>query len=241
MWLNRLGETQIAQRVLMRAIDQCVVGDAGQAGERLEHLLGRAFEKASTTGCEQRVATEQPWLVWVSVKVGDVSERVPWDGDDLQALAEHLDPLAVAQRLVTRGDLLGGWPVDAGAGLCLEPLDATDMVVMVVRHQNVAQLPAGMCRQPVQHGRCVTGIDRHATPGSVVLEQPDIVVGEGGQGFDLEHGWVAKRITKAHPRGCSRQAATRAGNGSGLWQSHGSVEPDRTQRPANPRANGAER
>ncbi len=170
-----------------------------------------------------------------------MSEGVPWDGDDLQALAEHLDPLAVAQRLVTRGDLLGGRPVDAGAGLCLEPLDATDMVVMVVRHQNVAQLPAGMCRQPVQHGRCVTGIDRHATPGSVVLEQPDIVVGEGGQGFDLEHGWVAKRITKAHPRGCSRQAATRAGNGSGLWQSHGSVEPDRTQRPANPRANGAER
>ena len=76
--MSALCSTAWAKRRLLSvyscAIDQRVVGGAGQAGERLEHLLGRAFEKASTTGCEQRVATEQPWLVWVSVKVGDMSE-----------------------------------------------------------------------------------------------------------------------------------------------------------------------
>ncbi|MNJ70769.1 hypothetical protein D3C77_672510 [compost metagenome] len=71
--------------------------------------------------------------------------------------------------------------------------------MMVMGDEDIGQLPVRIGRQPSQYWRSIAGIDRYAAALRVILQQPDIVVGERGQCLDLQHGRVAKTVTKAHP------------------------------------------
>ena len=70
--LDRRGEAQVAECVLMGAVDQSFVRQRCDAVEGIEHLGGRAFEQPATTRAEQRVAAEERAVA----VIGDVSERV---------------------------------------------------------------------------------------------------------------------------------------------------------------------
>src|SRR5690606_39620900 len=70
-------EAQIAQCVFVGAVDTCLRWQRGKALQRVEHLFDRAFEQAAATGCEQRVAAEEPGGLWIIVEIGDMAERMP--------------------------------------------------------------------------------------------------------------------------------------------------------------------
>ncbi|MNE52579.1 hypothetical protein D3C80_1472560 [compost metagenome] len=107
--------------------------------------------------------------------------------DHPKALAEHLDLVAFAQGQIARGDLFlrrAEYPCPGGR---LQRLDAAHMVGVMVGDQNIAQSPVRVAVQPGQHRRRITGVDHRAAALREVLQQPDIVVREGGQGVDLYH------------------------------------------------------
>ncbi len=88
-------------------------------------------------------------------------------------------------RTVARGDALVDRRVDLGAGLRGERRGAADVVRMMMRQQDRAQAQA-LAGQRGVHGRGFAGIDHHGRTRRVG-EQPDVVVGERGEG-DQTHG-----------------------------------------------------
>ncbi|MNH35479.1 hypothetical protein D3C79_961650 [compost metagenome] len=89
--------------------------------------------------------------------------------DDLERQAQHADFIAVCQCGVAGGNLLVGRAVDLGAGQLLEPFDTADMVVVMVGHEDVAQYPVGVGRQPTFHWAGVAGVDHRATAFGSIL------------------------------------------------------------------------
>ncbi len=186
----------------------------GKAGEGIVHLLRAAFEQPAAAAGEQGVAAEQPGPrarlrapLCAPLEVGDVVEGMAGHGDHLDALAEHFAGIAVVQRQVERGNPAAGRTEHAAAAAALERGDTTGVVVMMMGDEDVAQLPVRIALQPVLHRLGVTRIDHRATPLGDVLEQPDVVVGEGAQGLDAEHGgspvgtagarWLIRRVPAA--------------------------------------------
>ena len=128
-------ETQVRQRVLVRAADLGVVGQRGQALQRVVHLRRRAFEQAAAAGGEQRVAAEQQRrLGGAAFKIGDVAGGVAGHIDDLEVPAEHRDGVAVAQRQIRLGDGFAGRRPDRALQARTQRVDAADVIGVVVGH-----------------------------------------------------------------------------------------------------------
>ena len=80
----------------------------------------------------------------------------------VEALAKHIDLIAVAQRQVTARDILSGRAQHPRTGNRLQSFNSADVIEMMVSDQNVAQLPAGIGRQPGLDGGGITWINNRA-------------------------------------------------------------------------------
>jgi len=61
------------------------------------------------------------------------------------------------------------------------------MIEVMMGDQDIAELPVRVSFQPGLHRRRITGVDHGAALAAGILQQPDIVVIEGGQRVDLNH------------------------------------------------------
>jgi hypothetical protein len=116
-----------------------------------------------------------------------MAQGMPRDFGDVKDVAEDFDAIPFAECQVTRRNVFLCRPEDSRASRCLELRYATDMIVVVVRDENIAQLPVAMCSQPGLYGRRITWIDHGTASPLEVLQQPYIVVGEGRECVDLYH------------------------------------------------------
>lgn len=105
----------------------------------------------------------------------------------MEAASQHLDVRAVVQGQVAGRDVFPRRAADAGAGRGFQRGHAADVVRVVVGDEDVAELPVAMRLQPGQYRRGIARIDHGAAARRVVLQQPDVVVAEGGKGVDLKH------------------------------------------------------
>ncbi|MNP33156.1 hypothetical protein D3C76_1263750 [compost metagenome] len=89
--------------------------------------------------------------------------------NDLEIQTQDAHAGVVAQGQVTPGDALVGRAANPRSGGFLELLDTTDMVVMVMGNQNVAQLPARVPFEPGQHRCRIAWVDhRTALVGRIL-------------------------------------------------------------------------
>ncbi|MNN82272.1 hypothetical protein D3C81_1991910 [compost metagenome] len=105
----------------------------------------------------------------------------------LELQSQYLHVVAFAQGLVAGRDAFPGRADHAGTAGLLQPGHAADVVGMVVGDQDIGQPPAGMGFEPGQDRRGVAGVDHRAAAAFGILQQPEIVVGKGGEGVDLDH------------------------------------------------------
>ncbi|MCY1183009.1 hypothetical protein D9M73_235940 [compost metagenome] len=61
------------------------------------------------------------------------------------------------------------------------------MVVMMVGDQDIGQRPARMGVEPGQHRRGIAGVDHGTAARAGILQQPEVVVGKGGESVNLDH------------------------------------------------------
>jgi len=100
--------------------------------------------------------------------------------DHLEADAQGFDRLAAGHALQRLGHGLEGRSDDAGAGGFAQLGHAAGVVGMVVGEQDAAELQAFL-GEPRLDRRGVAGVDHPGVP--TVVQGPDVVVGEGGQGM----------------------------------------------------------
>ena len=171
-----LGKLEVALGVFVGAVHQRVGGQGRQALKRGVHLLGCAFEQATAAGGEQGIATQQH----ARVIKRDVPQGMARHGIHVEIPAQYADAVVIVQVDVPRRDLLVGRAIDLGAGHTFDLLHAADMIMVMVGDQDIAEVPLGVLLEPGQYGSGIAGVDHGATVGMGVLQQPDVVVGEGG-------------------------------------------------------------
>ncbi|MCY1410727.1 hypothetical protein D9M71_261000 [compost metagenome] len=151
------------------------------------HLRGGALEQTAAAGGEQGVAAEQQRLAVILGEQGDMPGGVPGNVEYLPVEIENADPLAVLEGDIAPRNRLQRRAEHPCPAVLLEGEHAAGVVVVVVGDQAVGELPTGMRVQPGQYRSAVAGVDHRAVSARGILQQPDIIVGEGGQGGDLYH------------------------------------------------------
>src|SRR5262249_20857104 len=88
-----------------------------------------------------------------------------------------LDGVALADRLVHERDLGGfvAWRDHAAAVVILQRSDAAGVIAVVMRHQDVAELPAGLVQCRLDRPR-LRGIDRGGRPARRVGDEDTVIV-----------------------------------------------------------------
>ena len=74
---QRQGEGGVGGAVFVGAIDDRLIGEAAQFGERLPHLLRRSFKESSAAHDEERIADEED--LFFGEVVGDMAGGMAWD------------------------------------------------------------------------------------------------------------------------------------------------------------------
>lgn len=123
----------------------------------------------------------------IGLVVSDMAQGMPGDFGDVKGMTEDFDPISFAECQVTRWNVFLCRPEDSRACRSLELRYAADMIVVVVSDEDIAQLPIAMRSQPGLYGRRITWVDHGTASPIEVLQQPYIVVGEGGECVDLYH------------------------------------------------------
>lgn len=100
---------------------------------------------------------------------GDMAQSVARNRMDVEPKAEYGDLIVVGQGDIPSGNLLIGWPIDRGAGRVFQLGDAAGMIGVMVCHQDVTQLPAGVVAQPGEDRCRVARIDDRAALAGIVL------------------------------------------------------------------------
>lgn len=182
--LHGQGEAQVGLGIFVRAIDECVVGQRADPIQGIQHLCRRAFEQASATGHEQRVSCKQD----AGAMIGNVPARVSRYCQHAESRLQSLykDSVAIPQRYAAPGDVLGRGSVNGDRVTPQQFLDAAHVVAMVMRGQDGAGFqPVG--RERREHGRRVAGVDDGRVPAVGCHDQPDVIVGECRDWFNLHH------------------------------------------------------
>lgn len=78
--IDLLGESNVGERVFVRAVYSSVVRELSQPFQRSVQLPRRSIPKAATTASENRITREKH----TGLIVCNVLTRVPWDANDLQ-------------------------------------------------------------------------------------------------------------------------------------------------------------
>lgn len=167
--LHRLSELEVAQRVLVGAVDQGAVRQVRQAAERGVHLLRRAFEQPAAACCKEGVAAEQQRPGRVIMVEGYVAEGVSRNLVNGEVQAQHCDNVMVDKRDVACGNGLCLRPRHPGIRHLFELRDTAHMVVVMMGYQDVGELMIRVIVQPGQHGGCISRIDDGTAFGRKVL------------------------------------------------------------------------
>lgn len=191
VYFNGRGETGICGGVFMPRADQRVVGQGAQLAQAVPHLLRCALEQAAASQRHQAVGGKD------GVAVGKV------EGDMPDGMARHLDHyggLPADHDLVTLGDgkVERGQAVDIGGGTdhagtvrAAQIVHACDVVVVVVRDQDVRQAPAPRGKRCGDR-RGFRRIDKRGLSGRAVMQKKCVVVGPARDGNDVQgHGKMA--------------------------------------------------
>jgi hypothetical protein len=169
----------------MRAVDPHVVGQRAQARQRRPELLRRALEHLAATQRKDGVAAEQRALI--AEGVGDVARGVARNEEDLGLGLAEAVALAVVDLDLDAGDArpVAARANDGAAGGLLYLEIAADMVAMVMRVQNMGDLPAALFSLR-QHRPGHGGVDHADRARLRLAHQPDIVVAQDGDSDDFE-------------------------------------------------------
>src|SRR5690606_31583569 len=137
-------------------------------------------------------------------------QGMPGHLHDLERMIKHVNNVGIAQCLIAHRDFFRGGAIDARCCFSLKCRGAAHMVEMMVSDENVGEPPVRVCRQPRLHGCGITRLDYSAFFTGRVTQQPDIVVIEGGQSIDLEHGELSWSVRASWDARVCRSSAIRS-------------------------------
>ena len=180
------GKAGVGQRILVRAVELEILGQSGEPAERAMHLFGAALEQAAATHRKQRVPDK---CDAIAVKdIGDVAERVARDFPDLRLMSPDRSAIAFLQCDIKprHAPVLSGGTNDDRARRFLDCQIPPGMVRVPVRVEDLADPPAPPLRLG-QHRRRIAGIDHRGFAAVGIMDQPQIIVGEGRNRDNLKH------------------------------------------------------
>jgi len=153
---------------------------AGQSGERGEHLCRAAFEQSAAAGGKQGVAAKQH----VRAVVSQVVEGMTWYRQNRKALSVPFGHVAISNRFGNAVDMrrADNAQVRPFGRECSEP---ACVVGMMVGDEHRAQLQL-LCAQKCRERGGVAGVD--GAGFAVLVQNPDIIVGKGFYRSDGRHG-----------------------------------------------------
>lgn len=200
-------EARICQGVFVPAADARCARQGAQPVERGEHLLGCAFEHASAAQAEQGIAAEQT----TGTDEGDMAARMAGNRQNIELEIEgsDADPVAVVDHLVDVDDAFVARRVAGQLPALPEFACASDVVGVMMREQHRHRLQPA--RAGDDHGFRVTRVDHHRA-SIIGDETPDVVVGEGRQGVQCEHGRESRRgyLRRGNAAQCPASAGLRS-------------------------------
>ena len=175
----------VGLRVLVAAVDRRVLRQRHQLLQRLPHHLRVALDHAAAADGEQRVAGEGHLGRWEHI--GDVAGGVAGRIEHPHLVRAERERVALAHLLVDAGDLgrLVARADDGALGLGLERSVAVGVVGVVVRGENVRELPA-LFLQRRRHGCGVRRVDGGREAGAGIVDQHAVIVGKTGELVNLE-------------------------------------------------------
>ena len=151
-----------------------------------------------TSGAAPDRPTYAIWpAVWPGISSTDSASPMP--GND--------DLVALAQRMRAPGNRLPRRSVDGHLPALEQRAVAADMIAVMMRADDRGELEL-LALEIVDHRRSVAGIDDGR--GAAFAQQPDVVVGERGDGDNRRHGRIfesAGQRVNRHARGVVRHAA----------------------------------
>ena len=142
-----------------------------------------AFKVAAATRTEQHIAAEQD----IRREIGKMVIEMAGDFHDVQYQAECIDPDLICFMQIMGNMRVAGMPppIHRYAVYFAQFGYAADMIGMAVGAQNRIELQVVRIEE-FQCGRRFAGIDQGGMP--VVVDGPDVVVAQGGNGGNVEHG-----------------------------------------------------
>mmetsp|Transcript_20499 Transcript_20499/g.49387 ORF Transcript_20499/g.49387 Transcript_20499/m.49387 type:complete len:350 (+) Transcript_20499:64-1113(+) len=182
--LDRQGELAVCLCVLVGAIDGCVVWQRCKALQRRVHLIIGSLEHAPAPHRKERVPDKRyPELLKV---VCDVSLGVAADVDNVADEIPHLDRVTLVYGCVDAWNLARFAPWADNVALCrtLETQVPASVVVLVVRVENVGQLPP-LLLELFEVGVNLGRVDGRGGASLLAVEEVSIVVGQAGELCDL--------------------------------------------------------
>ena len=139
----------------MGAEDPRLIGQRRKARQRLVEIPDIAVENTPATPGKQGIAAKQH----TAPVVCDMVTRMPRHLEYGQVqFRRDLHGVAVRNRPIDSRNPIGGGAIDRHSIAREEPVDAVDMIVMMVRNQDRAGYNA-MMSQIMEHGSGVAGVD----------------------------------------------------------------------------------
>ena len=176
-------EAQVGGGVFVRAIHAGVAGQLREALQGVMQLRGRAFEIPAAACAEQHIAAKQN----AGCDEGEVVVEVAGDFEDVEIDAGRVEfePVAFAQ--IVADTRIAGMspPIHRHVVYFAQSGDAAGVVGVAVGAQDGIQ-PQAVRIEECQHRRGLAGIDHGGM--LAVVDRPDVVVLQGGDGGDVEHG-----------------------------------------------------
>ena len=172
--LYALREAEIGQSIFMGAEDPRLIGQRRKARQRLVEIPDIAVENTPATPGEQGISAKQH----SAPVVCDMVTRMPWYLEYGQVqFRRDVHGVAVRNRPIDRWNPVGGGTIDRHPIAREEPVEAVDMIIMMVCNQDRAGYNATIF-QIMDHGNGVAGIDDRKRVRR--RYDPDIIVAVGG-------------------------------------------------------------
>jgi len=170
----------------MRAIHQRVLGKRRQTLQRVMELFQRAFKIAAAAGTKHDVAAKYGARRDVCEVISDMSRYFPDAKFDGGCGQQQL--IVLAQGMCDVRILRMAASVHRHVIYFAQFGDAADVVVMTVGAQDGAKPQSGAA-QEIEHRGGFARIDDGDM--GVIVDRPDVVVLQGGDGGDVQHDGVS--------------------------------------------------
>jgi len=148
------------------------------------HLLGCALEYPAATTCKKSVADKCEFRA----TIGDVAGGVARDVENLKVETEVWkgNDIAVLDRVVDGGDIFSSRTEYRDLTHPENLVDAANVITVVVGEEDSAKLQFSL-PENLEHERCLSRIYNHRRRRRRVRDEPDVIVGESGYGFEKGH------------------------------------------------------